>query len=194
MLTGWDGAIYVNEETTRRRTNPGKAVMIAVTLLAVIYTLATVGLQGVVSPAKLQTNAASALVYVAQALGGSGWGKVMALSVALSAIASTGAGIVITARIVYGMAGERVLPTFLGTVNRRFSTPAAAGSCSPPSTSSPRWPPWPTTGAASWPGPGTWCGWACCRWPPRGSSAGSSSSRCCRPRRTRTGRSWAWSC
>jgi len=92
----------------------------------VIYTLATVGLQGVVSPAKLQANAASALVYVAQALGGGGWGKVMALSVALSAIASTGAGIVITARIVYGMAGQRVLPAFLGTVNRRFSTPAAA--------------------------------------------------------------------
>ena len=35
-----------------------------------IYTLATVGLQGVVSPAKLQANAASALVYIAQALGG----------------------------------------------------------------------------------------------------------------------------
>jgi amino acid transporter len=44
MFTGWDGAIYVNEETTRRHTNPGKAVMIAVALLAVIYTLATVGL------------------------------------------------------------------------------------------------------------------------------------------------------
>ena len=126
MFTGWDGAIYVNEETTRRRTNPGKAVMIAVALLAVIYTLATVGLQGVVSPAKLQSNAASALVYVAQALGGSGWGKVMALSVALSAIASTGAGIVITARIVYSMAGERVLPRFLGTVSRRFKTPVGA--------------------------------------------------------------------
>jgi len=126
MFTGWDGSIYVNEETTRRRTNPGKAVLIAVVLLTVIYALATVGLQGVVSPAKLQANAASALVYVAQAMGGSGWGKVMALSVALSAIASTGAGIVITARIVYGMAERRVLPPSLGTVSRRFATPAAA--------------------------------------------------------------------
>jgi amino acid transporter len=123
MFTGWDGAIYVNEETTRRHVNPGKAVLIAVALLTVIYTLATVGLQGVVSPAKLQANAASALVYIAQALGGGGWGKVMALSIALSAIASTGAGIVITARIVYSMAGQRVLPPFLATVSRRFATP-----------------------------------------------------------------------
>jgi amino acid transporter len=126
MFTGWDGSIYVNEETTRRRTNPGKAVMIAVVLLTVIYTLATVGLQGVVSPAKLQNNAASALVYVAQAMGGGGWGKVMALSIALSAIASTGAGIVITARIAYGMAVKRVLPGFLSTVSRQFKTPVAA--------------------------------------------------------------------
>lgn len=126
MFTGWDGSIYVNEETTRRHTNPGKAVLIAVALLTVIYALATVGLQGVVSPAKLQANAASALVYVAQAMGGSGWGKVMALAVALSAIASTGAGIVITARIVYGMAERRVLPPSLGTVSRRFATPVAA--------------------------------------------------------------------
>jgi len=126
MFTGWDGAIYVNEETTRRRTNPGKAVLIAVALLAVIYTLATVGLQGVVSPAKLQANAASALVYIAQALGGGGWGKAMALSVALSAIASTGAGIVITARIVYGMARQRVLPPSLAAVSPRFATPVPA--------------------------------------------------------------------
>ena len=126
MFTGWDGAIYVNEETTRRHINPGKAVLIAVGLLAVIYTLATVGLQGVVSPASLQKNSASALVFVAQALGGSGWGKVMALSVALSAIASTGAGIVITARIVYSMAGQRTLPPFLGTASRRFATPVPA--------------------------------------------------------------------
>ncbi len=125
MFTGWDGAIYVNEETTRRHTNPGKAVMIAVALLAVIYTLATVGLQGVVSPAKLQKSA-SPLVTIAEAMGGSGWAKVLALSVALSAIASTGAGIVITARIVYGMAERRVLPPYLATVSRRFATPVAA--------------------------------------------------------------------
>ena len=84
------------------------------------------GLAGVVSPAKLQANAASVLVYVAQAMGGGGWAKVMALSLALSVIASTGTAIVIIARIVYGMASYRVLPPVLSNVNRRFSTPAVA--------------------------------------------------------------------
>lgn len=40
-------------------------------------------------------------------------------------IAATGAGIVLTARIAYGMATHRVLPPFLGNVSPRFSTPVA---------------------------------------------------------------------
>ena len=47
---GWDGTLYVNEEVKHRRVNPGRAAIIAVALLAIIYTLAQVGFQGVVSP------------------------------------------------------------------------------------------------------------------------------------------------
>jgi amino acid transporter len=62
---GWDGALYVNEETRRRHTNPGRAAILAVSLLAVIYTLVQVCLQGVVPPSRLQANSATALVHVA---------------------------------------------------------------------------------------------------------------------------------
>jgi amino acid transporter len=85
-----------------------------------------VGLQGAVSPSKLQNNGSTALVYIANSLGGGGWAKVMALALALSVIATTGTGIVLTARLVYGMASYRVLPEFLANVSRRFSTPVAA--------------------------------------------------------------------
>lgn len=78
-----------------------------------------------VSPAKLQANSSLALVYVAKALGGTGWAKVMALALALSVIATTGVSIVILARIMYGMAAHRVLPAFLGNISPRFKTPAA---------------------------------------------------------------------
>ena len=50
----------------------------------------------------------------------------MALSIALSVIATTGTGIVLSARIVYGMASYRALPEFLANVSRRWSTPVAA--------------------------------------------------------------------
>ncbi len=126
IFTGWDGTLYVNEEVRHRRTNPGRAAILAVAFLAIIYTVSIVGLQGVVSPGKLQANSSSALVYVAQALGGGFWAKMMALALALSVIATTGTGIVLTARIIYGMATYRVLPEFLSNVSRRFSTPVAA--------------------------------------------------------------------
>jgi amino acid transporter len=126
IFTGWDGTLYVNEEVRHRRINPGRAAILAVVLLAIIYTLSEVGLQGVVSPAKLQANSADALVYIAQAMGGGGWAKAMALALALSVIATTGTGIVLTSRIVYGMASYRTLPEFLANVSRRFSTPVAA--------------------------------------------------------------------
>jgi len=125
---GWDGTLYVNEEVKHRRVNPGRAAILAVALLAIIYTLSQVGFQGVISPAKLQAASANgtALVTVANALGGGFWAKAMALSIALSVIATTGTGIVLTARIVYGMASYRVLPEFLGSVSRRYSTPVAS--------------------------------------------------------------------
>jgi len=123
---GWDGTLYVNEEVKQRRVNPGRAAIIAVALLAVIYTLAQVGLQGVVSPKLLQKNQANALVYVAQAVGGGFWAKMMALAIALSVIATTGTGIVLSARIAYGMGGYRALPGSLAKVSRRFATPAIA--------------------------------------------------------------------
>ena len=123
---GWDGTLYVNEEVEHRKVYPGRAAVIAVALLAVIYTVVQVGLQGVVSPAKLQANGGSALVYIAQVMGGTTLARFMALAIALSVIATTGAGIVLGARIVYGMASYRALPGFLAGVSRRYSTPVAS--------------------------------------------------------------------
>lgn len=126
IYAGWDGSLYVNEEVKGRRVNPGRAVMIAVALLAVVDILAQVGLQGLVPPGKLQANAADAPVYVAGVLGGPGWAKAMAAAIALSVVATTGVGIVLTARIIYGMAAYRVLPPVLANVSPRFATPVAA--------------------------------------------------------------------
>ncbi len=125
---GWDGTLYVNEEVKHRRLNPGRAAVWAVGLLAIIYTLAQVGFQGVLSPAKLAAAASNgtALIAVANAIGGGFWAKMMALSIALSVIATTGTGIVLSARIVYGMASYRVLPVFLANVSRRWATPVAS--------------------------------------------------------------------
>jgi amino acid transporter len=126
IYAGWEGTLYVNEEVKHRHRNPGRAAVIAVILLTIIYIVSMVGLQGVVSPAKLQAHSTTALIYTSQALGGASWARAMAFALALSVIACTLTGIVLGARIVYGMASHRTLPVFLANVSRRFRTPVGA--------------------------------------------------------------------
>jgi len=126
IYSGWEGTLYVNEEVKHRRVNPGKAAVWAVFILTAIFCLAYLGLQGLVSPAKLQANSTSALTYVIQAQFGGGWAKLMAVALALSVVAATGANILLTSRIIYGMASHRVLPAVLGRISPRFSTPVGA--------------------------------------------------------------------
>ena len=118
--------MYVNEEVKHRRENPGKAAIYAVAILTVPCTLAQAGLQGVVSPARLPANASTAMAYLATALGDTGRARLIALAIALSVIAATGTAIVLTSRIIYGMASYRTLPLLPGQVSPRFKTPAAA--------------------------------------------------------------------
>jgi len=127
MFTGWDGTLYVNEEVKHRRENPGRAAMLAVAIAAVLFILAQVGLQGVVSYNKLNNSSTSVLVLVGDTLTGHSWGGTVAgIALALSVIAATGVGIVLSARIAYGIASYRALPEVLANVSQRFRTPAVA--------------------------------------------------------------------
>ena len=127
MYSGWDGTLYVNEEVKHRRENPGRAAMLAVGIAAVLFILAQVGLQGVASYHKLNANSTSVLVYIGHLLTGSGaGGQVLAFALALSVIAATGVGIVLSARIAYGIASYRALPSFLANISPRFKTPVIA--------------------------------------------------------------------
>ncbi len=127
MFTGWDGTLYVNEEVKHRRENPGRAAMLSVLIAALLFILAQVGLQGVVSEKKLNANSTSILVYLGKLLSGStGGGQALAFALALSVIAATGVGIVLSARITYGIASYRALPGMLANISARFRTPAVA--------------------------------------------------------------------
>src|ERR1700728_2933768 len=119
MYSGWDGTLYVNEEVRHRRKNPGRAAMTAVAIAGVLFILAQVGLQGVVSYNKLNANSTSVLVYLGDTLTGHSWGgQVAALALALSVIAATGVGITLSARIAYGIASYRALPEGLANVSQ----------------------------------------------------------------------------
>jgi amino acid transporter len=129
MYSGWDGTLYVNEEVQQRRENPGRAAMLAVGIAAVLFVLAQIAFQGIAPYAKLNSCAVSTspLVYIGNLLTGSSvGGDVFAFALALSVIAATGVGIVLSARIAYGIASYRAPPIGLANVSPRFRTPALA--------------------------------------------------------------------
>ncbi|HEY4868545.1 MAG TPA: APC family permease, partial [Candidatus Dormibacteraeota bacterium] len=54
MYSGWDAAIYVNEESKDRANSPGKAAIASVVMLAVCYTVTVFGFQAILPPAELE--------------------------------------------------------------------------------------------------------------------------------------------
>ncbi len=122
----WDAGIYESEETRRPSRNPGLAVIIAVAILGVLYTLTSVAFAGVASPAQMNAHAANAAVFVADRLGGPVASHVMAIAVVSSVLATTQATFVAIARISMSMSRDQVMPGWLGQVSPRFRTPATA--------------------------------------------------------------------
>ena len=112
MYSGWDAAIYVNEETTDRANNPGKAAIASVAMLAAIYSLATFAFQSVLSPDELQAHAGDALSAVGVGCC-TALGAVMALVVLTGTLATLQAAVVSAARMGLAMSRDRVMPAVL---------------------------------------------------------------------------------
>jgi amino acid transporter len=126
LFTGWDATIYINEETTQKRTNPGKAAIISVAILGPVFAWLFVSFQGVVPQSQLQAHGTDALPYIAQILVGNGWAKFMVLAVVLSVLGTTQATIVSTSRVTYSMGTDRLLPGRFARVHPKFRTPMFA--------------------------------------------------------------------
>jgi amino acid transporter len=125
MYSGWDTAMFLNEETRKPRVTPGTAVVVAVALSGFLFALVVLALEGAVSTHGLESHA-DALSYIAQVRAGS-WLRVwMILAVGLSALGSVLGSLASAGRITFAMASDGVFPHFLGSVHRVHKTPATA--------------------------------------------------------------------
>jgi amino acid transporter len=126
MYSGWDAAVYVNEETKDRAVNPGRAAIASVVMLALIYSIATFAFQAVLPPGELQAHAGDALAAVSGRLL-SGPGKLlMALVVLTGTLATLQAAVISAARMGLAMSRDRVMPASLDRLRADGSTPWAA--------------------------------------------------------------------
>jgi amino acid transporter len=125
-IAGWDGGIYVNEETERPEKNPGLGAVVGVAILGVIFVAMFGTFQGIAPLGALNAHASNAAAFVGQRLGGTAGDRVISLAVVLSVLATTQVAIIGTARLIYSMSRDRVLPARLGQVSERYRTPAFA--------------------------------------------------------------------
>jgi amino acid transporter len=125
-LSGWDGGIYLNEETAAPEKNPGKGAVLGVALTGLLFVVMYATFQGVGSSAQLQSHSANALAWVGQRLAGTAGDRILSFAVVISVLATTQVAIIGTARVAYSMARDKVLPRRLGVISERYRTPAFA--------------------------------------------------------------------
>lgn len=125
MYSGWDAAVYVNEETRDPARNPGRAAIASVVILAIFYCVATFGFQGILTGDELQKNAGNALAVIATKLLPGPWGMVMSLVVLTGTIASLQAAVISAARMGFSMAGDRMMPSVFRRTSTRNGSPYA---------------------------------------------------------------------
>jgi len=126
MYSGWDASIYVNEETTDRANNPGKAALASVVMLALVYSLVTFAFQSVLSPGEIQAHAGNVLSAVSGRLMHEPWDSVMALVVLTGTLATLQAAVVSAARVGLAMSRDRVMPKFFQRLSPGGAGPWAA--------------------------------------------------------------------
>jgi amino acid transporter len=125
MYSGWDAAIYVNEETKNKEANPGRAAVSSVVILLFVYSLITFAYQGILDPAALQSSAGNALAVIAQRLLPGPGSLLLSVVVLLGTVACLQVAIVSASRLGFAMAEDRVMPSFFKIVHPRTGSPWA---------------------------------------------------------------------
>ncbi|MGW1162965.1 amino acid permease [Streptomyces sp. NPDC002519] len=131
---GWDTAASVNEETKDSERIPGRAMLVSIVLLLVIYGLVSTAAQAFAGVGTSgiglgnRGNAGDVLSGLGDAVfGGHGAGlflsRLLILMVLTSALASTQTSILPLARTVFSMAAHKAVPSQLARIHRRFLTP-----------------------------------------------------------------------
>jgi len=125
---GWESAVNLNEETTDSAGTPGRAAILSTLILLATYVGVAVAVLMLVGPTFLANNAGDEEMVFAliaqQALGG--WGWIVLLAVAISAVASTQTTIIPASRTALSMARRAAIPAYFGRISARHRTPAVS--------------------------------------------------------------------
>ena len=121
---GWDPAVNLNEESKNASVNPGRAGIISMFLLLVVFLLNIVAAQMLLPQSVIQAQGTNILFYFANHAVGSWAGYVMIFAVLSSTVGTTQTTLLPAARITYSMSRDKVFPKVFGAIQGKTRTPA----------------------------------------------------------------------
>ncbi|XP_074416345.1 LOW QUALITY PROTEIN: b(0,+)-type amino acid transporter 1 [Sinocyclocheilus rhinocerous] len=121
---GWYNLNNVTEEVKRPEVNLPRALMIAIPMVTMLYLLVNVSYLVVMTPTEMISSSAVAVTWGNKVLGG--WGWVMSIAAALSALSSLNGSFFSGGRVCYVAAREGHMPDILAMAHMCRLTPSPA--------------------------------------------------------------------
>uniref|UniRef100_A0A667Z763 b(0,+)-type amino acid transporter 1 n=1 Tax=Myripristis murdjan TaxID=586833 RepID=A0A667Z763_9TELE len=123
-FAGWYNLNYVIEELKKPEVNLPRAVLIAISMVTVLYLLVNVSYFVVLTPRELITSSAVAVTWGNKVLGD--WGWIMSVAAALSAFGSLNGSFFSGGRVCFVAAREGHMPDILSMAHVHRLTPSPA--------------------------------------------------------------------
>ena len=120
---GWDTAANLNEESKNSTKTPGRAGVIAMFLLLLVFAMNIIAAQMLLPEKAWSAHQSTILLYFAQQAAGHWAGYIMLIAVLSSTVATTQTTLLPAARITLSMSRDRVFPSVFGSIQGKLKTP-----------------------------------------------------------------------
>jgi amino acid transporter len=125
---GWDIVSSLSEETRNSRRTTGVACLVSVGTIFLLYEVYTIAVNVLLSPEEIKANGTNVLVALGEVLWPGWGGKLLAISVMLSTIATLETCFVQVSRSLFAMGRDRTMPAAFGEAHRKWNTPWVAST------------------------------------------------------------------
>jgi amino acid transporter len=120
---GWDTAANLNEETEEGSLNPGRAGVIGMFLLLILFLIASISIQETLTPQEIQANSATTLTAFADKMVGQQWGSLAILAFLSSTVATLQTTLLPSVRTAFSMGRDGMLGPVWAAVHPKWRTP-----------------------------------------------------------------------
>jgi amino acid transporter len=120
---GWDTAANLNEETDNSAENPGRAGIIGMFFLLVLFLIAAISIQTVLTPKEIQDNSSATLTAFADKMVGPQWGSLAILAFLSSTVATLQTTLLPSVRTAFSMGRDGMLGPIWAKVHPVWRTP-----------------------------------------------------------------------